>query len=86
MQTRQLSASSTLPRHDSLVEGAGSHPRSPVRIDKATTGRAIVSVAHGARRGRTLLPWTHKDQTIALAGTPESGECLFKCRGNKTNG
>jgi hypothetical protein len=29
----ELSASSTLPRHDSLVEGMGSHPRSPVRID-----------------------------------------------------
>jgi hypothetical protein len=78
----ELSASSTLPRHDSLVEGMGSHPRSPVRIDtqRRREGPAKVGFATGQAAnglgGRAL----HATRMLKSATTAIGINSPFLCK------
>jgi hypothetical protein len=40
-----------------------------VRLDRGkSAGNPLLRLARGTRRGRSLLPWAAKNQTMALAG------------------
>jgi hypothetical protein len=40
-----------------------------VRLDRdKPAGNPLLRLARGTRRGRSLLPWAAKNQTMALAG------------------